>query len=31
MELEFQKHIDISDDDTIKKKAMDGILENDDV
>ena len=31
MELEFQKYIDISDDDTIKKKAMDGILGNDDV
>ena len=31
MELEFQKYIDISDDDTIKKKAKDGILGNDDV
>ena len=32
MELEFQRHTtDISDDETIKKKAMDGILENDDV
>ena len=26
MELEFRKYIDISDDDTIKKKAIDGII-----
>ena len=31
MELEFRRHTDISDHETIKKKAMDGILENDDV
>lgn len=31
MELEFRRHIDVSDDSAIKSKAMDGILENNDV
>ena len=31
MELEFRKHINISNDDIIKKKGMNGTLENDDV
>ena len=31
MELEFRKHINFTDDSSIKSKAMNGILENDDV
>lgn len=31
VELEFRRHINFTDDSSIKSKAMDGILENDDV
>lgn len=31
MELEFRRHIDVTNDSAIKSKAMDGILKNDDV
>ena len=31
MELEFHRHINFTDDSLIKIKAMDAILENDDV
>ena len=31
MELEFRRHINFTEDDSIKNKAMDGILQNDDV
>ena len=31
MELEFRRHISFTEDDSIKNKAIDGILRNDDV
>lgn len=31
MELEFRRHINVSDDSAIKQKVVDGVLENDDV